>query len=79
MRQSYEKFRNEVKEIEELFKKKMMTDMDVSDIADRDPDLIILLLKMSKLLNTSDEFTMACIEAMETQNEKLDKILNKLN
>lgn len=76
MRRSYEKFREEVKEIEDLFKKKMMEECDITH---EDPELIILLLRCSKLLKTSDEFTMACIEAMEKQDEKLDRILSKLN
>lgn len=76
MRESYEKFRKEVSEIEDLFKKKMIEECDLTH---EDPDLIILLMRCQKLLKASDEFTMACIESMEEQNDKLDRILSKLH
>lgn len=75
MREHYEKFRNEVKEIEDLFKKKMIEDR---DFINEDPELIVLLMRCGKLLKASDEFTLACIESMENQDKKIDKILEKL-
>lgn len=75
MREHYEVLRNEVKEIEDLFKKKMIEDC---DLINEDPELIVLLMKIAKLLKASDEFTLACIESMENQDKKMDKILEKL-
>lgn len=76
MRESYERIRMETNEIMDLFKKKAIED-DIFDGAD--PELAILLMRCYSLLKASDKFTLACIKTIEDQNEKLDKILSKLN
>lgn len=79
MRKSYEKLRGELKEVENLLKKRMIEDMDLVDAMAEEPELIIILTRLHKLIEISDEFTNAYIDAIENQDKKLDEILSKLN
>ena len=76
MRESYEKIREEIKEIEDFIKRKIT---DSEDLMYEDPDMVAMLMRCRRLLKYSDDFTNAYIDAMEAQTEKLDKILSKLN
>ena len=76
MRESYERIRIETREIMDIFKKKLIEEDAFDGV---DPETAVLLIKCFNLLKSSDKFTMACIKSMEDQNEKLDRILNKLN
>lgn len=75
MKTSYEKVRNEFKEIEEIAKEKIMSG---PDITVKDLEEAIIIYKLFDLLKAVDEFSLACIDAMENQNKKLDEILKKL-
>jgi hypothetical protein len=77
MRESYAKLRTEIKEIEDICKKKLFEEEDIESM---DPEATFLMIKMFNLLRYSDQFTLKLIDAIEKIDDidkKLDRLLIK--
>lgn len=75
VRKSYEKVEREINELGVFLRR----DFFKTAFIDADPDLVILFAKFNKLLKSYDNFVLDCIDVMEDQNTKLDKILLMLD
>ena len=75
MRDSYELIRKEFKDIETQLMGLLLKDGALGNV---DPDGLALLCRVSKLIKASDNFMYNCIDNMESQNKKLDAILEKI-
>lgn len=78
MREIYEKIREELSAILKETTKKLIDEDDDMSIFNVKPEEAAMLARMMNVYKASDEFTIKLIETIESQNKKLDKILEKV-